>query len=384
MLSAWAGSAQDQANYQTKTADLERIRAQIEALRAQLDAAHGERDALRTELRRIERDIGDINRRLRERDTELQARSDKLAELERARQTQRDGLAVQRHALAGQLRAAYMLGRQEYPKLLLNQQDPAALGRSLVYYDYFSRARAQRIARLNADLAQLDNLEQTIREQTARVEQLRAAERVEKETLEQSRQARREVLAQLNGAIQNRDQELQRLLDDQRQLEQLLPKLRQAMAAAPPSGKRAPFADLKGKLPWPVQGPLLATYGSPRMDGAMKWQGIIIGAPEGREVKAVAAGRVAFADWLRGFGLLTIIDHGGGYMSLYGHNQSLYKRSGDWVEAGAAIAGVGSSGGRAAPGLYFEIRRDGEPSDPLSWVSERSSRTPDEGEPRKR
>lgn len=384
MLSAWAGSAQDQANYQTKTADLERIRAQIEALRAQLDAAHGERDALRTELRRIERDIGDINRRLRERDTELQARSDKLAELERARQTQRDGLAAQRHALARQLRAAYMLGHQEYPKLLLNQQDPAALGRSLVYYDYFSRARAQRIARLNADLAQLDNLEQTIREQTARVEQLRAAERAERETLEQSRQARREVLAQLNGAIQNRDQELQRLLDDQRQLEQLLPKLRQAMAAAPPSGKRAPFADLKGKLPWPVQGPLLATYGSPRMDGAMKWQGIIIGAPEGREVKAVAAGRVAFADWLRGFGLLTIIDHGGGYMSLYGHNQSLYKRSGDWVEAGAAIAGVGSSGGRAAPGLYFEIRRDGEPSDPLSWVSERSSRTPDEGEPRKR
>jgi septal ring factor EnvC (AmiA/AmiB activator) len=358
----------DDATYKTKAADLEKLRTQIDALRGNLIEAHGQHDALNEQLRAAEQDIVRLAQNLAQRDGELRIQTAKLTELQTARQVQQDALAKQRNALGEQMRATYMIGRQEYLKVLLNQQNPATIGRSLIYYDYFNRARTQRISNLATQLAQLDGLEQTVKQQVNEVEKLRAAQLDGKQALENSQQMRRVLLAQLNAEIQNKDQELQRLVEDQRQLEELLPKLLQALAAIPQEpGDREPFDRLKGKLPWPIIGPILNSYGSARMDGAMQWQGVVIGAREGQQVHAVSYGRVAFADWLRGFGLLMIIDHGDGYMSLYGQNQSLDKTTGDWVEAGDVIANVGSGENNDSSGLYFEVRHQGEPSNPALW-----------------
>ncbi|MEO5702333.1 MAG: peptidoglycan DD-metalloendopeptidase family protein [Gammaproteobacteria bacterium] len=364
---ASAAPAVDDENYKAKAADLEKLRTQIEALRANLNKAHGQHDTVTKQLRATEQDIARLSRDLQQRDAELQAQTQRLAELESDRHVQQDALAKQRRALGAQIRATYMIGRQEYLKILLNQQNPATIGRSLIYYDYFNRARMQRISGLAADLAQLDSLEQTVKQQVVEVEGLRAAQLQGKQALENSQQTRLVLRAQLDAEIQSKDQELQRLVEDQQQLEELLPKLQQALAAIPEEpGDREPFERFKGKLPWPITGPILISYGSPRMDGAMKWQGVVIGARAGQEVHAVSHGRVAFADWLRGFGLLMIIDHGNGYMSLYGQNQSLDKATGDWVEAGDIIANVGNEDGDDS-GLYFEIRHQGEPSNPALW-----------------
>ena len=367
---AWAAAIPDETTYQTKAADLEKLRAQIEALRTNLNEVHGQHKAVHEQLRAIEQDIDKLSRNLDERDSELQRQTQRLAELEATKETQQGVLAKQRRALGEQLRASYIIGRQEYLKILLNQQNPAAIGRGLIYYKYFNRARMQRIANLTTELAQLDDLEQVVRQQVVEVENLRTAQLEAKQALETSQAARRALLAQLDTDIRNKDQELQRLVEDERQLQELLPKLQQALAAIPAEpGDHEPFDRLKGKLPWPTSGPIRNAYGSPRMAGAMKWQGVVIGAPAGQEVRAVSPGRVAFADWLRGFGLLLIIDHGNGYMSLYGQNQSLAKRAGDWVEGGAIIANVGSSEAGGGTGLYFEIRHQGEPNNPGLWCT---------------
>ncbi len=363
-----AASPVDDTNYKLKAADLEKLRTQIESLRANLEAVHGQHDAVESQLRTVEQAIAGFSRNLEQRNTELQVQTEKLAGLEAARQVQQDALAKQRHVLSEQIRATYMIGRQEYLKILLNQQNPATVGRSLIYYDYFNRARTQHISGLATKLAQLDSLEQAIKQQVGALEKLRTEQFQGKQALENSQQLRLGLLAQLNAEIHSKDQELQRLIEDQQQLEELLPKLQQALMAIPEEpGDREPFNSLKGKLPWPVIGPILNSYGSPRMEGAMKWQGVVIGAREGQQVYAVSHGRVAFADWLRGFGLLLIIDHGDGYMSLYGQNQSLDKTVGDWVETGEIVANVGSSDSDGNPGLYFEIRHQGEPANPDLW-----------------
>ncbi|MEO5573892.1 MAG: peptidoglycan DD-metalloendopeptidase family protein [Gammaproteobacteria bacterium] len=365
---AAADPASDDANYKTKSADLETLRTQIDALRANLQKTHGQHDAVNKQLQVAEQDIARFSQELAQRDTELQMQTKRLAELQTARQLQQDALIKQRAALSAQMRATYVIGRQQYLKALLNQQNPATIGRSLIYYDYFNRARTQHISGLAAELAQVDALELTVKQQLAEVAKLSAAQRDGKQALEDSQQRRRQLLAQLGAEIQNKNQELQRLIEDQRQLEELLPKLQQALAnVAPEPGDRKPFVSLKGELSWPVIGPILNSYGSPRMEGAMKWQGVVIGARAGQQVQAVSYGRVAFADLLRGFGLLMIIDHGDGYMSLYGQNQSLGKITGDWVEAGDVIANVGSSAADSSAGLYFEIRHQGEPSNPALW-----------------
>ncbi len=262
-----------------------------------------------------------------------------------------------------------MMGREPYLKLLLNQQDPATLGRSLAYYGYFNRLRSARMSEAAMRLASLTALERTIREETAQRQALREQEMGERQALTASLTARGEVLAKLGSEIRAKGDELERAMQDEEQLAELLRKLAPALARVPreSGASGTPFAAFKGKLMWPVRGHISARYGAERLEGRLKWQGVLIEALEGGEVRAVSHGRVAFSDWLRGLGQLVIIDHGGGYMTLYGHNQALFKEAGDWVEAGEVIASVGASGGRDKPGLYFEVREQGEPRDPLAW-----------------
>jgi septal ring factor EnvC (AmiA/AmiB activator) len=401
------------ASPKAKTTELKKLRGEIQNLRSTLDSARGEQAALRSQLRTTEIETGKVSRSLKKLQMELQRHTDDLQQLRLRQQQQQANLAAQRQALAQQVRASYAMGRQDLLKILLNQQDPAAIGRSLVYYDYFNRTRVTHIENVTVSLQELEALERSIQSKTEQLTQAQSKTEQEKRRLEESRQQRSIVLSKLGADIQSKEQQLQRLLEDEQQLNQLLKRLQAAQQRAadqrraeaqrranaakrakpgkpqgPPQPEKpsapgkpitpppdAPeaiddksvFASLRGKLPWPAHGTISAHYGTSRKLGTSKWQGVLIAAVEGQEVRAISKGRVVFSDWMRGFGLLLIIDHGDGYMSLYGQNQNLRKSTGDWVNGGDVIATVGDSGGQMNPGLYFEIRRGGAPINPAQW-----------------
>lgn len=354
------------------TAKLEELRQQIRSLRAELETDQARKDDLQSQLRNSETRIGKINQLIKALERQLRGKRRELDDLKTRQAALQKDLHGQRVALASQLRAAYATGQQEYLKIILNQQEPAAVARTLTYYDYYNRARLQQIRAIDARLAEITEVELGIRQKTQELEQSRAEQTQEKQSLETTRGERGLLLTRLEQEIQTKGARLAQLLDDKRRLQRLIDSLADTFHDAPldtPSeqGERKPFAQLKGRLRWPTEGSLTARFGEARNVGELRWQGVAISAPEGTEVRAISHGRVAFADWLRGFGLLIIIDHGDGYMSLYGGNQSLYKEVGDWVEGGEAIAGVGDSGGRNDTALYFEIRHNGKPADPLKW-----------------
>ena len=367
-----AGGEAARTQEQDKGARLEALRRTIKELRTSLDRARGRQSELREQLRTSEVSIGSLTQSLQKLEKELRQKNAELRGLRDRRDQARDALAQQRQALAQQIVAGYAMGRQGQVKIILSQQEPSAVGRMLTYYDYFNRARAARIDEINQKLAEIDVLEGAIAQQTETLTQLRGDQAQQLDALRESRGARRQVLVKLDGEIRTKQQKLEALLQDERNLAELVIKLRRALAEVPPEAPAVPadgtpFGQLKGKLPWPARGKITTRYGTTREVGSLTWRGVVIGAEEGGDVKAIYRGRVAFADWLRGFGLLIIVDHGDGYMSLYGHNQSLAKGVGDWVERGEVIATVGNSGGQDASGLYFEIRHNGVPDNPLRW-----------------
>lgn len=347
---------------------LSQVRSRIESLRKDIEKTQTLHDSVRTELRDIERQIGSLLGVLKQLNQKLAQQQRKLDALNQQRKTLLADLTTQHHLLARQVEAAFMIGHQEYMKLILNQEDPALVSRTMTYYDYFNRARAQRIAATQVTLKKLQSVEQAITTQTHVLNNTKQQQLDKKAALQQSSRDRAVVVANLHKQLASKEQELQRLVEDERRLQDLVSRLDQAIPdilTAP--GSHKPFLQLKGKLMWPTRGKLLVSFGTRRAGGRLKWNGVLIRANEGLEVHAVSHGRVAYADWLRGYGLLMIIDHGNGYMSLYGHNQALYKETGEWVEAGEVIASVGKSGGQNQAGLYFEIRHNGKPTDPARW-----------------
>ncbi|MEN8169262.1 MAG: peptidoglycan DD-metalloendopeptidase family protein [Pseudomonadota bacterium] len=353
---------------QSRHAELERLRARIANLQGELSADRGRYDGLITELRRVERRIGRSGRSIKKLKRQLRDQEKKLAKLKRRRGELQASIAEQRRYLGGQIRAAYAMGRQEYFKILLNQEDPSAVGRTLTYYDYLNKARSSRIEHLKTTIDELEQVRLELNAEGERLRKLRKQREQERSQMEASRKERKGVVARLKSEISSKDQQLNGLMADERELKSLLKALTKALEDIPAEpGDHKPFARLKGKLKWPTRGSRLVAYGAPRKLGKLRWQGVLISGKEGQEVRAVSYGRVAFSDWLRGYGLLMIIDHGDGYMSLYGHNQSLYHEVGDWVEKGDAIAAVGNSGGTDKSALYFEIRKDGKPTDPVRW-----------------
>ncbi len=357
------------AEAKAKTAELEQLRAHLKEMRSGLAEARGRQGSVQEQLRLSEQEIGRATRKLAGIDKDLATGTAHLNNLRDQEQSQQAAIAAQRTGLANQVRAAYLLGRQEPLKLLLNQEDPARLDRALAYYGYLNRARVARIAAVQAQVRTLKALEAQIMQENAHLQELRAQQVVETESLRKTRRERQALLATVNAEIQDKGAQISRMEQDERSLQNLLKKLQQALADFPDTAaaNTLPFARLKGMLSLPVRGRVVTRFGASRGEGMPPAHGLLIEAPEGSAVRAVAHGRVAFADWLRGFGLLIIIDHGGGYMSLYGHNQSLYKDTGETVEAGETIASVGASGGQAQNGVYFEIRQKGQPVDPLAW-----------------
>lgn len=351
-----------------KAARLAELRAKIRELRVSLDTVRDEKDRLGAELRRTEVEIGHVTRSLERLERRRSEKTAELARLRRRHDEARQALEVHRRMLAEQVMASYLMGRQGYLKIILSQHEPATVGRTLAYYQYFNEARAARIAEIDRQLIEIARLEDDISRQADEVQRLHQKQQRQMRALEDSRRTRRQVLVKLDSEIHTKEQRLEVLLKDERRLAELVRKLGEALAEVPlEAGEIPPFSSNKGRLAWPARGDIAARFGARRRLGKMAWRGVLIRAEEGEKVRAVYHGRVAFADWLRGFGLLIIVDHGNGYMSLYGHNQSLYKSVGEWVDKGDVVAAVGSSGGRSTAGLYFEIRHNGVPDDPLRW-----------------
>jgi septal ring factor EnvC (AmiA/AmiB activator) len=351
-----------------KEAQLKQLRERIGELRSELGQVRNHYDALRAELRDTEQRIGKVTRNLAELDEQLAAQKQKLSQLKQRQGTLEQGIVSQRTYLSGQIRASYMMGRQEYFKILLNQEDPATLGRVTAYYDYLNRARSERIGEIQHTLRELEAIKGQLVNETETLRQLRKQRAADKRDLEEGKQQREVVVGKLKREISSKDRQLEGLLIDEQELQNLLQALTEALEDIPAeSGDHKPFAKLKGNLAWPSKGPLIVKYNSMRKTGQLRWQGVMIKNQEGAPVRAISHGRIAFADWLRGYGLLLIIDHGDGYMSLYGHNQSLFKETGDWVEAGEQVATVGNSGGFDKVALYFEIRKNGQPVNPGRW-----------------
>jgi len=366
-------AAADDPNPARAEAELKAVRSQIDKVKAEMERDAGRRDQLTRELEESEKTVGAARGALeklrRERATHTARRTDLATE----KRTAEAALARDRAALAGQIRAASMIGRREPIKLLLNQQDPAQTGRVLVYYQYFGRARASQIAAIDAHLAEIDALDAELAAEEQRLLELEEQQRGEVTRLQTARERRGKALVSLDAESKNRARELQRLKDQQGGLEKLVRELRRALERIDkfPTDSKDAFAKLRGKLAWPVAGKLIASYGQTRA-GGMKWDGVLLAGAQGTPVRAVYHGRVVYADWLSGLGLLTIIDHGDGYLSLYGHNERLYKEVGERVTAGDTIATLGDSGGRPRPELYFEIRKAGKPVDPRPWFKSAS------------
>lgn len=348
--------------------ELKQLRQRIDQLRREVANTRDRYDKARSELRTVDLRISKHVRELKYIHFRLGQQDRRLGQLYHDRRRYKKDLAVQRKLLGRQIHAAYIMGRQAYLKLLLSEDDPAAAGRTLKYYEYFNRSRSELINRANIALARFEQNKRDIDREKKRLTELREYSQKKKAELESDSRQRRLMVASLNQQLQGKTSSLNRMLEDERQLQRLLDGIGKVMPDVLNIKKtQQAFRSLKGKLTWPAAGTVQRLYGRKRGGSKASWNGIIIQAKEGGEVHAVSHGRVAYADWLRGYGLLLIIDHGDGYMSLYGHNQSLFKETGDWVEAGEAIATIGNSGGHTRSGLYFEIRHDGKPANPVNW-----------------
>jgi septal ring factor EnvC (AmiA/AmiB activator) len=386
--------------FQTAWAD---SKAELKALREHLEELQRDYQATREShagavdaLRQSERAISDTKRKLQKLESEQQKTRSELNIVNTELDQVQTGIAERQKRLGQMLKQAYMRGGGDSLRLLLSGKDPNEVSRELVYLNYLSQSQLELIESLRRELDQLARLKQSAAEKDRALTEIRQSKIAEQERLLREKQARQSVLNRLSGQIKAQRKEISTLKQDEKRLTELIAKLarlaqkrkaktpkKQASRAAlsKPSGPvgintEVPeaiygdtvFSRLKGLLRLPVRGELMNRFGAPREDGGLTWKGLFIRAQEGAEVKAVAAGRVVFAEWLRGFGNLVIVDHGEGYMSLYSNNESLYKQPGEGVKSGDTIASAGNSGGQEEPGVYFELRHQGRPINPMAWI----------------
>ena len=346
---------------------LDKLRQRIAALQQELEKTSESKSEAADALRESERAISTSNRKLNELAQRQKLASGELARLQQQSAQLKQDMQGQQAQLATLLYQQYLGGRQEYLQLLLNNRDPNQAARDLQYYGYIARNQAAWLGTLRNNLAQMNALALQAKQKSDEIAAMQQEASAQKKLLEQDRQARRQVLLKISSQMQQQNREIGRLQRNENRLSQLLEKLAKMFALS----NSSPFDALKGKLALPVKGRVSNKFGTRRPDGTTVWKGWVVRAPSGQEVKAIAAGQVVFADWLRGFGNLLIIDHGKGYMSLYGNNETLYKQVGDRLRGGDIIAAVGNSGGNEDSGLYFELRHEGKPLDPAKWVATR-------------
>lgn len=381
---------------------LEKVRGELKSVAEERRQLEGKRGDAARQLREADEKVAATGRSLAQTQQALQRHQQTLAELERKRDGLRSGLARQRAELAQLLRAAYAIGSNAPLKLLLAQDRVADANRLLAYHRYLQRERAQRIATLTHELQALEQVQREVVEQKQQLSEAQRRQQEQAQALQRDRKQRASVVSELDQRYQDRSEREKALGQDAKALETLLANLRAAAARAEAERRAAARREAAeqaaqakaaakagrggGKVPprvvasapplkvgglgWPLSGDLIARYGGRLPDGRTS-SGVLIAAPAGSTVTAVADGTVVFSDWMTGYGMILIVDHGNGYMSLYAHNDTLLRDAGAKVKRGDAVAKVGNSGGQGRPALYFELRRNGQPVDPSSWLQRR-------------
>lgn len=363
----YASKNEDMSHYQTK---LEKLQKSIAKIQQHLSGSKKQRSYVITELQNLEAEISKNAKKLDRLERDIKSTHTQKNKLKNELSRLNTDLKNQRDILTEQVRSAYSMGHQQNLKMLLNQQDPAETGRTQEYFNYLNRARTQQLETFLQTVEQKQETEKQLQQTLSTQNQLQQTQKEKKRQRQKQRLQRQNLLAELSNKIKNQENTLSSLESSRGRIENLLKSLGELLADIPSNpSENSPFVALKGKLPWPIKGDFLGRFGQSKNNGDLKWNGVLIKAKHGTPVRAISHGRVAFSDWLQGFGFITIIDHSDGYMSLYGHNETLLKQAGDWVTAGEVIATAGDSGGQEHTGVYFEIRSRGKPVNPSAWCS---------------
>lgn len=353
---------------QVTPAQVQALKEEIAEIDEWLADAEEDRSELEQTLANAEREISRLTRERRELQNQRQQQGRELEQLAQTERKLDNNLREQRAALKQQLRGAWMEGRAPAIKVLLNEADPEEIARTMTYYEYLSGDNLRRLETFNETLTALKATRQQKLQAQAEVIRLEDQVRERQQSLSAQKANREQALAALKQDISERQDERTTLEADRDRLEKLLREVEEAIASIPSPTETQPFTKRRGELDWPAKGRLVAAFGGSMAQGHLRRNGILLNTDEEAEVRSVHYGRVVFANWLRGFGMLTIIDHGEGYMTLYGHSSSLLTTPGDWVRAGETIALAGRTGGTQDPAVYFELRHDGKPQNPIRWL----------------
>lgn len=367
-LTLLLGAAPAASGQEVTPAQIDALKERIESIDDWLADAEKDRSALEQQLAEAERTISRLTRERRSLREQVKKQQQRLTGLQSEEQELTKTLERQRESLERQIRSAWMEGDAPAVKVLLNEINPDNIARTMTYYEYLSRDTVRRLETFHKNLQELKATQAAVLSTRAELAKTEEGVIKRQQELKASRQERQKTLTALNQDIRSRRSEKDELESDRKRLEKLLSEVQQAIANIPSPNESQPFSSLKNKLPWPSQGKVTSRFGDKYADGKLSRNGLLIQTGEEAEVKAIHYGRVVFANWLRGFGLITIIDHGDGYMTLYGHSSSLFTSPGDWVAAGEAIALAGRTGGTENPTLYFEVRHNGKPDNPGRWL----------------
>jgi septal ring factor EnvC (AmiA/AmiB activator) len=369
VLTSLPPPATAQSDEEKARSQLQELQRDIKRINREIASASARRNSLQKQLRQADLELGKLQRSLADNRRSLADNRSKLRALEQRRGTLEQSRERQQERIAAELRAAWKMGRQGQLRVLLSQESPHTVARAMGYHRHLFQARNELLVTYRDTLLELQALESDIATTMAQLETQQETLAREEAQVIKVQESRKIAVAQLNASIDSKGARLKKLEADRKELESLLQAIEEAVVNLQVPDNYQPFKSVRGKMPWPVPGKPSNRFGRPRNEGKMRWQGVTIPAKEGTPVRAIHHGRVVYADWFRGSGLLLIIDHGDGYMSLYAHNQTLLKDVGEWVAAGTTVSTVGNSGGQDRAALYFEIRHQGKPTDPARWCS---------------
>ncbi len=366
-----ASAAAASATSAEKQAQLAQLRTRIDALSKSIEKDQAQRDALARDVQSTERRIAASEAEIVALRAQTEGQRGRIHETEKQLVASRRALEQRYESLRRQLRAAYAIGRQGHTQLLLNQNDVHKVGRVLVYYEYLQRAQADAIGSIRIRVTELEAMSERLQGEVARLTELKSRQEAALAQLRDSRSERSRMLAKLRERIADERAELKRLRDDEQAVARLIERVQETLSELPSTEKYSdkPFSGQRGKLPWPARGKLIARYGQPKAGGKLSWKGHWIATPEGAPLRAVARGRVVYVGWMHRYGLIVLVEHDGGYYSLYGHAQSATVSVGDNLRAGQVLARAGNTGGHDRPGVYFELRKGTQPIDPRQWLA---------------
>lgn len=349
-----------------KKVELQKLKEIISSFQQQAAQTKSQHQKELDALKDADRAVGRSKKELRSIENKLQGSEQRLARLAKQKSDKQKLMSENQILLAEQIRSAHRLGERQSLKVLLNQQDPRAVSRTMKYFEYFNSSRSGEISQAEKRIAELVNLESEIAKAQADLLPLREEQRAAIAGLNEQRQHQARVVSQLDRQLKDDQTKLNKLLVDRRQLEQLIDQLAKANIKDDGLLAAEPFKSRRGKLPWPTSGRLTELFGTAKT-GSLTWDGVMISTKVGEPIRAIHSGRVVYADWLRGLGLLVILDHGDNYLSLYGHNETINKSIGDWVDTKEVLGTASKSRSGNQAEVYFGIRYKGKPSNPKKW-----------------